>query len=126
MTGYGGAETDHGETNFNVEPNSVNRKQSDTVINRWSNEDSAKDARGKSLSRIYPAAEIRCRSNGQAFVVTVNAALPLFYRGFREPAARSAQFATSFADALPPHHICRVEPEAFQGCDGWRGAAVPT
>src|SRR5438552_11759978 len=60
------------------------------------------------------------------FVVTANAALPLSSRGFREPAARSAQFATSFADALPPHHICRVEPEAFQGCDGWRGAVVPT
>ena len=44
MTGYGGAETDHAGTKFNVEPNSVNRKQSDTVINRLCDEDSAKDA----------------------------------------------------------------------------------
>src|SRR5438552_18452337 len=60
------------------------------------------------------------------FVGTANAALPLSSRGFREPTARSAQFATSFANALPPHHICQVEREAFQGCDGWRGVAVPT
>ena len=33
MTGYGRAETDHGGTKFSVELNSVNRKQSDIVIN---------------------------------------------------------------------------------------------
>src|SRR6266403_3758766 len=33
MTGYGRAETAHGGTKFNVELNSVNRKQSDIVIN---------------------------------------------------------------------------------------------
>ena len=33
MTGYGRAEIDHGGTKFNVELNSVNRKQSDIVIN---------------------------------------------------------------------------------------------
>src|SRR6059036_401006 len=33
MTGYGRAETDHAGTKFSVELNSVNRKQSDVVIN---------------------------------------------------------------------------------------------
>src|SRR6059036_3586224 len=33
MTGYGRGETDHGGTKFSVELNSVNRKQSDIVIN---------------------------------------------------------------------------------------------
>jgi uncharacterized protein (TIGR00255 family) len=33
MTGYGRAETDHGGTKFSVELNSVNRKQSDIVVN---------------------------------------------------------------------------------------------
>jgi uncharacterized protein (TIGR00255 family) len=33
MTGYGRGETDHGGTKFSVELNSVNRKQSDVVIN---------------------------------------------------------------------------------------------
>src|SRR5437660_12192888 len=33
MTGYGRAETDHAGTKFSVELNSVNRKQSDIVIN---------------------------------------------------------------------------------------------
>src|SRR5438105_589455 len=33
MTGYGRAETDHAGTKFTVELNSVNRKQSDVVIN---------------------------------------------------------------------------------------------
>src|SRR6266404_3058179 len=33
MTGYGHGETDHGGTKFSVELNSVNRKQSDIVIN---------------------------------------------------------------------------------------------
>src|SRR3954463_742363 len=33
MTGYGRGEVDHGGTKFNVELNSVNRKQSDIVIN---------------------------------------------------------------------------------------------
>jgi len=33
MTGYGRAETDHRGTKFSVELNSVNRKQSDIVIN---------------------------------------------------------------------------------------------
>src|SRR6266568_2547204 len=33
MTGYGRAETDHAGTRFSVELNSVNRKQSDIVIN---------------------------------------------------------------------------------------------
>src|SRR5438046_3272147 len=33
MTGYGRAETDYGGTKFSVELNSVNRKQSDIVIN---------------------------------------------------------------------------------------------
>src|SRR5205814_7001206 len=33
MTGYGRAETDHAGTKFGVELNSVNRKQSDVVIN---------------------------------------------------------------------------------------------
>ncbi len=33
MTGYGRAETDHAGTRFSVELNSVNRKQSDVVIN---------------------------------------------------------------------------------------------
>src|SRR5437879_11714478 len=33
MTGYGRGETDHGGTKFSVELNSVNRKQSDTVLN---------------------------------------------------------------------------------------------
>ena len=33
MTGYGRAETDHDGTRFSVELNSVNRKQSDIVIN---------------------------------------------------------------------------------------------
>src|ERR1041385_2393921 len=33
MTGYGRAETDHSGTKFSVELNSVNRKQSDVVIN---------------------------------------------------------------------------------------------
>jgi uncharacterized protein (TIGR00255 family) len=33
MTGYGRGETDHGGTKFSVEVNSVNRKQSDIVIN---------------------------------------------------------------------------------------------
>src|SRR6185369_16333353 len=33
MTGYGRGETDHAGTKFSVELNSVNRKQSDVVIN---------------------------------------------------------------------------------------------
>src|SRR5438105_15365714 len=33
MTGYGRGETDHNGTKFSVELNSVNRKQSDIVIN---------------------------------------------------------------------------------------------
>src|ERR1700752_2730965 len=33
MTGYGRGETDHTGTKFSVEVNSVNRKQSDVVIN---------------------------------------------------------------------------------------------
>src|SRR5436853_1436106 len=33
MTGYGRGETDHAGTKFTVELNSVNRKQSDVVIN---------------------------------------------------------------------------------------------
>src|SRR5258707_13756253 len=33
MTGYGRGETDHDGTKFTVELNSVNRKQSDVVIN---------------------------------------------------------------------------------------------
>src|SRR5256714_11154479 len=33
MTGYGRGETDHGGTKFSVELNSVNRKQSDIVVN---------------------------------------------------------------------------------------------
>ena len=33
MTGYGRGETDHGGTKFIVELNSVNRKQSDIVVN---------------------------------------------------------------------------------------------
>src|SRR6266487_1700300 len=33
MTGYGHGEIDHGGTKFSVELNSVNRKQSDIVIN---------------------------------------------------------------------------------------------
>src|ERR1700710_1975451 len=33
MTGYGRGDADHGGTKFNVELNSVNRKQSDIVIN---------------------------------------------------------------------------------------------
>src|SRR3954463_8820843 len=33
MTGYGRGETDHDGTKFSVELNSVNRKQSDIVIN---------------------------------------------------------------------------------------------
>ncbi|PYL25023.1 MAG: YicC family protein, partial [Verrucomicrobia bacterium] len=33
MTGYGRAKTDHAGTSFSVELNSVNRKQSDIVIN---------------------------------------------------------------------------------------------
>src|SRR5260370_23788937 len=33
MTGYESAEIDHGGTKFKVEPNSVNRKQGDIVIN---------------------------------------------------------------------------------------------
>ena len=33
MTGYGRAETDYAGTKFSVELNSVNRKQSDVVIN---------------------------------------------------------------------------------------------
>src|SRR5206468_11064108 len=33
MTGYGRGETDHGGTKFSVQLNSVNRKQSDIVIN---------------------------------------------------------------------------------------------
>src|SRR5438105_6772348 len=33
MTGYGRAEIDHGGTKFSVELNSVNRKQSDIVVN---------------------------------------------------------------------------------------------
>src|SRR2546427_10744828 len=33
MTGYGRAETDHRGTKFSVELNSVNRKQSDIVVN---------------------------------------------------------------------------------------------
>jgi uncharacterized protein (TIGR00255 family) len=33
MTGYGRAESDHGGAKFSVELNSVNRKQSDIVIN---------------------------------------------------------------------------------------------
>src|SRR5207244_10187696 len=33
MTGYGRGETDHNGTKFSVELNSVNRKQSDIVVN---------------------------------------------------------------------------------------------
>ena len=33
MTGYGRGETDHAGTKFSVELNSVNRKQSDIVVN---------------------------------------------------------------------------------------------
>ena len=33
MTGYGRGDADHGGTKFSVELNSVNRKQSDIVIN---------------------------------------------------------------------------------------------
>ena len=33
MTGYGRGETDHEGTKFTVELNSVNRKQSDVVVN---------------------------------------------------------------------------------------------
>ena len=71
MTGYGRAETDHAGTKFSVELNSVNRKQSDIVINlprdlaelepRIRQTINENISRGRTARTMKPC--VRCKSN---------------------------------------------------------------
>src|SRR5437667_10506339 len=84
MTGYGRGETDHAGTKFTVELNSVNRKQSDVVINLPRDmvelEPRIRQTINENISRGRPSATVSLHSGANgARSLTLNTALARSY-----------------------------------------------
>src|SRR5947207_7053130 len=88
MTGYGRGETDHAGTKFTVELNSVNRKQSDIVINV-----------PRDLTELEPRIRQTINENISRGRTSVTVALHSGSNGARK-LALDTELASSYHDAI--------------------------
>ena len=126
MTGYGRAETDHAGTKFSVELNSVNRKQSDIVINLPSDlaelEPRIRQTINENISRGRTNATITLHSGGNgARNLALNTELARSYHEAMRALQKqlNAPGEITISTILQAPGVMRFPEEAVNAEDAW-------